>query len=247
MDRAFLAAVDLIYDAAPDPSLWPDALHAAAKCFDDVGANLVWRTAEGTFKIVTSPGLEESGREYERAWFTRDIRAIRGAERQLWLFRHALTDRHVVTDQEMATHPFYKQFLAKHGLRWLASTGVSPNPRIMVMVSVQRSASKSPFSDDELDLLTLLGRHVEKSLRLSIRLFDAELRDLEMREALSRVGIGVVTVNAAGQIGFTNAVADRLLGDAVHNDNGRLRIDSTDAQAALDSILSNDVEARFAR
>lgn len=189
MDRAFLAAVDLIYGAGLDLSLWPDALHAVALCFDDVGANLFWHTAEGTFKIIASRGLEESGREYESAWFVHDIRAIRGAEQRVWLLRHAVTDRHVVTEQEMATHPFYTEFLAKHGLRWLASTGVSPNPRIMVMVSVQRSANKSPFSDDDLDLLTLLGRHVERSLRLSIRLFDAELRALEMREAQSELPV----------------------------------------------------------
>ncbi len=36
-----------------------------------------------------------------------------------------------------------------------------------------------------------LGRHVEKSLRLSIRLLDAEFAKIGLGEALARIGIGV--------------------------------------------------------
>jgi DNA-binding CsgD family transcriptional regulator/PAS domain-containing protein len=243
MDRAFLAAVDLIYDAAPDPSLWPDALDAVAKCFDDVGANLFWRTAQGTFEILASPGLEESGREYQRVWFTQDVRAIRASERQLWLLRDSVTDRHVVTEQEMATHPFYTEFLAKYGLRWVASAGVSPNPSILVAVSVQRSASKPAFSDDELDLLTVLSRHVEKSLRLSVRLLDAELRDVEMQQALSRLGVGVITVEAGCRVRYANAAAERLLVDhGIRVKHQQLHFENSAAQEELDRTVSNWME-----
>ena len=224
MDRLFSAAVGAIYDAAPDPSLWPRALQAVADCFADVGANLIWPRKDGRFGIIVSPGLEASAREYEREWYRQDIRAIRAAEQHYWLRDEALTDRHMVTDEEIESHPFYTQFLARYGLRWVAGTGVSPDPFTMVGISVQRASTRQPYSDAELELLTRIGRHAEKALRLSIRLLDAELCNFDMREALARVGIGVLVLEDSGRVVFSNPVADNLLGDGLELTGGRLRI-----------------------
>jgi hypothetical protein len=43
MRDTFVAAVEAIYDAAPDPSKWPVALQAIADVTEDVGAVLLWR------------------------------------------------------------------------------------------------------------------------------------------------------------------------------------------------------------
>lgn len=38
MSSSVIAAVEAIYDAAPDPSRWPHALQTIANCFGDMGA-----------------------------------------------------------------------------------------------------------------------------------------------------------------------------------------------------------------
>jgi DNA-binding CsgD family transcriptional regulator len=120
---------------------------------------------------------------------------------------------------------------------------VSPDPSILVAVSVQRSANKPAFSDDELGLLTVLSRHVEKSLRLSVRLLDAELRDLEMQQALSRIGVGVITVEAGCRIRFVNAAAERLLVDhGIRVKHQQLCFENSAAQEELDRTVSSWVE-----
>jgi DNA-binding CsgD family transcriptional regulator len=71
-------------------------------------------------------------------------------------------------------------------------------------LSLQRSAAKPVYSPEELQIINLLARHVERSLKLSIRLFDAESCNLGMREILSRLGIGVFAVDDELRVIFAN-------------------------------------------
>src|SRR6266702_7432049 len=188
MADLLLAAVEAIYGAAPDPSRWPLALQAIADVFGDVGANLLWRRDDGSFDVITSPSLDPvAADDYRKNWWDKDIRAARSIE-QLYLHPgRAITDRHIVTAEEIETHPIYTEFLARHGLRWVAGTHISPDSRTFVSLSVQRSSDRQPFTDDELETLGRLGTHAEKSLRLSIRLLDAELTHVGLGAALSRI------------------------------------------------------------
>src|SRR4051794_5059449 len=111
VDHELLAAVEAIYEAAPNPSRWPVALQKIAECFDDVGAVLLWRRDDGGFGTVVSPSLVAAQRDYEAdGWLHRDLPAIRAVERSLWLGSDAATDRHAVSDEEIETHPFYTEF-----------------------------------------------------------------------------------------------------------------------------------------
>src|SRR5215469_10284639 len=77
----FLRAVEAIYDAAPDPSRWPQALGAISEFFEDVGAILIWHRNDGSFGTIVSERLAEAQRDYEEnGWAVRDIKAIRAQE-----------------------------------------------------------------------------------------------------------------------------------------------------------------------
>jgi len=41
--------IEALYHCAAEPSRWPDALQTVADCFDDFGANLIWRRDDGSF------------------------------------------------------------------------------------------------------------------------------------------------------------------------------------------------------
>ena len=170
--EAFVAAVEAIYEAAPDPSQWPRALQRIADCFGDVGAILIWRRDDGGFGTVVSPTLIEAQKDYEEnQWYLRDLPSQRAIEKALWLRSDAVTDSDGVhiSDEEKATHPFYTDFSVRHRIRWRAAIGVSPDPHISVWIAIQRGYGKQPYTGEELESATRLGRHVEKSLRLSIR------------------------------------------------------------------------------
>lgn len=204
-------AVRSIYDAATDPELWPSALKAIADCTDDVGTVLMWKRDDGGFGTIVSPALEAAQTDYAAKWWQHDIRAFRGVEYSYLALLDGATDRDVVTEEETRTHPIYTDFLRPNGLGWFAAASVAPDPRIYAVISVQRRFDKPPFSDDEVRLVSVLGRHVEQSLRLSMRLIDAELSRDELADALSTMAIGVFGLDSLGRITTINQVGHALL------------------------------------
>ena len=238
MDSLFISAVEAIYDAALDPSRWPHALQAIADVFDDFGANMIWQRDDGSFGNIVSPNMQDALQVYEREeWWRHDIRASRAYEYAYRVKAGAVTDRDIVTAQEIETHPIFTQFLARFGLRWTAGIGISPGPTAMVALSLQRLASKPPFSDAELEILTRLGRYVEKALRLSMRLFDAELTRVGLGDALARVGIGIFALDSLGRVVFSNPAGERLLSDGLTLVKDRLSVGKPSERAALDAAI----------
>lgn len=189
-----------------------------------MGAVLIYGNDDGTFGVIASPSLASVREEYVTGWSDKDIRAIRARERGYWKSSDTITDRDVITPAETTTNPFYSDLLARHGLRYFACTMVSPDPRIEVGVSVQRAAGKPEYTDEELDVLARLGRHIERSLRLSIRLMDAELGKYGLGDALSRIDLGAFVLDSLGRVIFSNAAADRLVGDGLEIVNNRLSV-----------------------
>jgi DNA-binding CsgD family transcriptional regulator/PAS domain-containing protein len=244
VDASFVTAVERIYDCSLDPSHWPVALQAAADCLGDVGAILIWRRDDGTFGSIASPGVLKAQKDFEQnEWMTHDLRARRAVERGYFFSGDPFTDRDVCSDNEIRTDPTYTQFQARHGLGWFAAVAVSPDPHVGVMLSVHRAITRRPFSDAELTFVGRLGRHVEKSLRLSMRLFDSELLKIGLGEALTRISIAVFAVDSSGRVVFVNPAGKRVLGDGLILANDRLLISAAHSQAALENAITQMARA----
>lgn len=233
----FVAAVEAIYDTAAAPERWPAALETVAAVFDDVGANLTYRRDDGRFGAIVSPSLAAGVDDYMREWHRHDIRSMRADERGFFAFRDVVTDEHLVSPEEMASHPFYTEFLARFGLRWSASVNISPDPHIICVVTIQRAAAKAAFTRPEQELLLRLGRHAENALRLGAQLIDSEMASVGLRETLSRLGMGVFLLDRRGRIVFSNTVGNRFLGDSLTVMNARLTSSSASKRAEFDMSI----------
>ena len=236
----FVTAVEAIYAAAPDPSYWPEALQAIADVFDDVGALLSYGRDDGGFGAIGSRSLDSLLLEYTTTFDGDDLRAKRGGERGVYLGRDAVSDLDVVSREEMETHPFYKM-LARHGLKYFGAIPISPDPRVIASLVVQRSLHKQPFTEFEMDTLTQLGRHAEKSLRLGVRLLDSELTKTGLGEALTRVGIGVFVLDSLGRVLFQNPAGQRLLGHGLNIANEQLSIGPCPEREVIEAAIRQTV------
>jgi DNA-binding CsgD family transcriptional regulator/PAS domain-containing protein len=244
VDSHFVNAIEAIYAAAPQPSLWPTALQMVADCLDDVGALLIWQRDDGAFGTIVSPSLAAAQRDYENnGWLHQDIRALRAVKHSYWANGDTATDRDVCTDEEIRTHPYYTTFLARHGLRWCGTVGVAPDPHISAALSVQRAIIRPEYSDLELETIGKFGRHVEKSLRLSIRLLDAELIKVGLGNALARIGMGVFTLDSLGRVVFANPAGEHLMGDGITVLNDRLYVGDSTEGAALESAIKGIISS----
>ncbi|EKS38522.1 hypothetical protein [Afipia broomeae] len=237
-----IAAIEAIYASAVDPSRWPSTLEIVTKCFDDVGAILIYGRDDGSFGVIESPSLREVCAEYAQSWSDRDIRAIRARERGYFFKRDIITDRDLLTPEEMETDPFYNDLLRRHGLKYFAAATVSPDPHIEVALSVQRAIGRPEYSEDELQILERLAPHVETSLRLSIHLMDAQSVNAGMGIAMARIGIGVFALDAMGRVVSSNAAAQALLGDGLNIVNDRLVISNPAASGEAVTAIRNALD-----
>lgn len=236
MDKRFSHAVEAIYSAAADPSLWPVALQSIAGVFGDVGAVLIWRREGEGFGTIVSPSLQHGQEAFEKHWWRLDIRTIRGAEALYAGEKDVLCDADVATPEEIETHPIYTQFLPSLGIGWFGAASVAPEPKVSLMISVQRAKAKPPFTREELGVVHALARHVEKAFRLSLRLFEAERLSIRLSEALERLDIGVVAVDEAGQAVFSNEPARKAL--LLRGTDDELRLASPQAREAIRRALA---------
>jgi DNA-binding CsgD family transcriptional regulator len=235
----FNTTLETIYDAALSPAIWPSALQSIADCFDDVGTLLLYGRDDGGFGYIESTALHGMIDRFFQSYHGEDFRAVRGVERGVFLSRDALTDRHIVTEEEIETHPFYVA-LAGFGFKYFATIPICQDFRMVAGVAVQRSVGKHPFTDAELETLTRLGRHVERAFRLSVRLLDAELVKEGLGEALGRLNMGVFVLDSLGRITFVNACGKRLIGDGLAVVEDRLWLQSPSAREALEAAVNRE-------
>lgn len=236
-DAQILSAIRSIYDAAIEPARWPQVLQQIADCTGDVGAVLIFGRDDGSFGVIESPSLAAVVDEYRERWSLRDARANRARERGYFIARDVITDRDVLSPEEMDSDPFYCDFLARHGLRYFAAAMVSPDPHVEVALSVQRRTGGRPYTDVELETVGLLGPHVEKSLRLSMALMDARLTNEGLGAALSRMATGVFVLDSLGRVVFSNDAAQRLQGDGIEVADGHLQIANVPGGADMQRAL----------
>ena len=220
----FETAIDAIYEAAVAPASWPMALQQIADSFGDVGAVMIFGKEDGGFGVIASPSLQPMTEEYLRDWSHNDVRAIRGRERGYLTNAVALTDRLILTETEMDEEPHYRDFLAKYGLRYFAAISVSPMPKVEAALSIQRARGRHPYRNEDLEQLTRLGRHVERSLSLGIRLLDTEIQREGLAQALEKVGQGILVLGHDGRIHLANACARAMFGNGLSDRAGYLHL-----------------------
>lgn len=68
MTPALSDAIKAIYACAARPSDWPETLRLVARCFDDVGALLIYRRDDGSFGTIVSPSLQPFEAAYQAKW-----------------------------------------------------------------------------------------------------------------------------------------------------------------------------------
>ena len=91
-------------------------------------------------------------------------------------------------------------------------------------------------------MLMRIARHAEQALRLGMRLVEAEAGSAGLRDTFARLNMGVVLLDGAGRIVFSNETASQLLGSALDGAAERLvpglAADRLALQSAIDAALN---------
>ncbi|WP_428664058.1 helix-turn-helix transcriptional regulator [Reyranella sp.] len=204
--------LDLIYDAAADDSLWVAVLREIANLTNSAGGVL----------------LCQSGRDrtlfFEHHCNTSDecIRVLK--ERHVlnpWTI-HMATKQPVgvvVASDEILALPelrqtaFFDEVLRPQGLGHSAMIGLAQKPDFGVAFSMNRGPRQGSYSEQELRFLQKLTPHLQRSMKLGLRV-DAykALQRAEFR-TLDSLAVGVILLDRKARILFANTAARSFEGE----------------------------------
>ncbi|HWB51017.1 MAG TPA: LuxR C-terminal-related transcriptional regulator [Stellaceae bacterium] len=234
--ETFSDTVGLIYDAAADPAAWPAALQAMVKLFDGFGASLFVRDIK-TFRgrhVTTwnADMLNEYWRLLPLNPFVRRPRPPRSGSVE--------TDRMVIPRSAWEGGAWHNDYWMAHEYGsgiffWLQCDGERQQ-----YMSLSRWRGSAEFDRRDIELAGLLLPHLRRALLLDRGLRRRGLDSGTACDVLDELSHGLIIIDRAGRVVYTNLAADRLLGagDGLAIDKGRLCGATPMVTARLDAILA---------
>ncbi len=235
------SVIGAVYEAALDPALWDDAVLRLVDAFAPMHwhvAMLFWERAQtASARFVASASLAAHARELYVAQF---------AGRNPWSRRLASLPAGRVVDSddlvprsELVASPFYQHFLsAWHMTRSIAVVVDRVGDERLALAVI------GPDGQDVEGLkraIRLLAPHLQRAVRISRRLVDAELRMGAAERSLAVTAAGVAALRRDLSIVNINPRAEESLrSGAARLDRGRFRFTHPAAQASLEALAAAD-------
>jgi DNA-binding CsgD family transcriptional regulator/PAS domain-containing protein len=229
--------VDLLYAAALEPELWPEALHQLGQAVGAIGTVMLPVSEQGARRTLVSPEMGEATAAYQDGWWRFDSRVARMQARRI--SRGVFTEADLFTAEELARDPFRQEFLRQYGMGAFAAQVVAPLPKLVVSISVQRTLPRGQFEKQDVELLTSLGGHAARAATVSLRLAAARSHEPTLLAALARLECGALVVDDHHRIVFMNQIAEGLIGDGIATAQGELRASSAEQQPSLEQLINS--------
>lgn len=216
--------IHAIYGAALNPENWPAVLSRIGALFDAEGAVILFYSGRTQVDFIHCQELEDAVSVYlAEEWWKRDIHAQRLSERQVG-GSDVFNDAALVTEQEIKNLPIYVDFFSRVGFGWLMSGIMLPNLDMLVVLSLPRAKEKGPYTKAEMETLRSLNRHVEQSLRISLRISNLESTHVALLAGLDRIEAGIYAIDAEGRLLFANTAGKKQLSNFFNVVDGRIGV-----------------------
>jgi DNA-binding CsgD family transcriptional regulator len=241
--------IDLIYEAATEPSGWAEVANATSQLFD--GAAVLIGTslpADGRLDLNYTVGLLP---EFEISYSQHLIEGLPWRAE----YTRGFTDRfgcmaEVFPGVEFSDCGFYTHWFEPQNLapEWpIGHTIVVEGGTIVGGLGLFRMADSNPgpFRKDDLVLGDRLVTHLRRAFEIHSTLGGVRRERIAMAEVMDRLPTGVVLLDASRRPVVTNQAADRILAqrDGFRIDGGGPCAANSREHAMLQQILADVLEA----
>ena len=221
-----------IYDAALDARVWPRVLAELAEAFGSRQANLTREkplTNEG--EIVT----HGSNPEFERLYVAYYMGVNELTQRAVNLPTGTLlSDRTLMDRREYFRTEFRNDFLRPQDVDLCLASVLRRSPEEVAMLSFWRAHHRGEWEDGHFELLRRLTPHVQRALKIDLKLNEQTEERYAFAAALDRLQHGALIVDDSGKPVFVSGAAEKLLegGDGLAIDKNELRASAPAENAA---------------
>ncbi|WP_338829788.1 helix-turn-helix transcriptional regulator [Bradyrhizobium sp. 27S5] len=226
--------IELAYEAAVLPELWPNVLHQVGEIARARGTVLL-TAAPHDVRWIASPDMHDDTAAYvEGGWHQRNGRLPR-----LLAANHAgfLRDIDVFDTPEEVQQDFQiREFFRPRGLGWGAGTAIPVPSGDMLIYSVEREYQHGPIEREAIEQLDALRPHLARAALLSARLGMERAR--AATESLAILGLPAAVLRRGGRLMAANTLFDRLVPDVMQDRAERLALAAPAADALFAQALA---------
>lgn len=206
--------IDLIYDAAVDASIWPRVADCLADLCGATSAQLLCQDFKMLKVTNIAPRFDpEIVRSYAEHWVYHNG-PVGGTARRTRIGSIISFDT-LMPRRELERTAIYNEFFLPAGLAEMLGSRLLAEGSLDAAVSLYRPASKGGFGRQQERSLASLIPHLQRALRLYLRLAEVDMRRAASAELLDRLNQAAMLVDAAACVLFANRAAEEILADQV--------------------------------
>jgi DNA-binding CsgD family transcriptional regulator/PAS domain-containing protein len=210
-ETVLLRLVASIYDAAGDPQLWSVFLEQFAETVGGAATLMFLYDVKGhDGNIAATVRLDpEDLRKYSEHYIQVDQWGIQGAH--LIKSGNVVTGQMLCPDQVLERSEFCNDFLRPMDAFHQFCGFIRTEQSVASIISCLRPKRDGPFGEKELRLLRVLMPHLQRAFQFHQRIVALQRNADVATEALDRLAIGFLLVDAAGKILMSNRLATTIL------------------------------------
>jgi DNA-binding CsgD family transcriptional regulator len=210
-ESALLSLIASIYDAAGDPQLWPVFLERFAGTVRGAATLMFLYDVKGRDgNVAATVRLDpEDLRKYGEHYIQVDQWGIQGAH--LIATGNVVTGQMLCPDQVLEPSEFYNDFLRPMDAFHQFCGFIRKEQSVASIISCLRPKRAGAFGEEELGVLQVLIPHLQRAFQFHERVVGLQRKADSAAEALDRLGMGFLVVDAAGRILTLNRLAATTL------------------------------------
>jgi DNA-binding CsgD family transcriptional regulator len=229
--------VDLIYECAFVPDLWPEVL---AKLVQLDGALSGWLCISNGNVVRWAASSEEARADLrplmESGWIPRSERFNRLLRAKQTGF---IPDSTLYTPEEMRDDPAYRDMLYPRGMGWASATAIALPTGDDMVIALERAYDQGSASSAVLETLNEVHAHLARASFVAARLLLE--RAQAATQALALLGIPALVFADSGKTLAANQLIEKLNGFIAWRAEDRIALTDARADALLrDAIATVD-------
>jgi DNA-binding CsgD family transcriptional regulator len=207
----FSSLVEALYDATLNPMDWPRVAQLFARTFGTESCAIFQlNLAQGSAGILGITGNFDAKAisDYEVYYHRKDPLAIgmlkSGTGR-------ATLSAEVVGEAEFLNSEIFDGYAKRLGIFWTVGSVVALEKQFMGAIGIHRPHGARAFEADDKRHLAMLLPHLSRAMLLQRRLQGLTQDNRIVVDALEKLSVGMIAVDAQATVLFANPTAERLL------------------------------------
>ena len=203
--------ISSVYDAALDPTQWPRLAQMLARSFDaESSAIFQLNLAEGSAGLLGITGNFDAKAmsEYEAYYHQKDLWAIAMSQSAAG---RAMLGTEIVGEVEYLNSEIFNDFAKRLEMFWFVGSVVALEKQFMGAIGIHRPHAARAFEAEDKHRLDLLLPHLSRAMLLQRRLHGLTQDNRIALDALEKLSVGMIAVDARATVLFANPTAERLL------------------------------------